>query len=135
MSQMLDNNRGPIQFSLSALAIAAVLLLSHSEIAAAEAFKTSKGEVVVTGLVPAQRYQIRTLSMDNKPGTRQDKSANRCGEVVVQSAARYQTLVVGTVTVDPATLPVQTYERCKPLTFSGSMKPTGVVEATMPKPR
>jgi hypothetical protein len=118
-------------FSISTISLAVFLTLTHSAIAAAEAYKTSRGQVVVTGLEPAQRYQIRTLSTEGKPGTRQDKSANSCGEVVVESAARYQRLVVGTVSVEPATLPVRTHARCQRTRNgqnpSSTVKPRGVI--------
>ncbi len=103
--------------------------------AAADAYKTSDGTVVVTGLQPTQRYQIRTLNAQNKSGTRQDKSANRCGEVVVEKAANYITLAVGTETIDPASLPIKEHVKCKLLPPSGTMAPSGVVPATSPAPR
>ncbi len=117
------------------IGIAGLLTLTAVTLASAEAYKTSDGTVVVTGLEPTQRYQIRTLNAQNKSGTRQDKSANRCGEVVVEKAANYITLVVGTETIDPASLPVKEHVRCKPLPPSGTMSPSGVVPATPPKPR
>ncbi|GBO55819.1 hypothetical protein APA_3969 [Pseudanabaena sp. lw0831] len=123
-----------IKSAISTIAIATFLSMASSAIAAPEAFKTSKGHVIVTGLKPTQRYQIRTLSAQDKPGTRQDKSANSCGEVVVEKAANYKTLVVGTLTIDPATLPTKTYDKCKPKSGSSTMQPTGVVRANTPEP-
>lgn len=131
----MDDKYISAKFSISAIALSAALILTNSTTAFAQAYKTSKGAVVVTGLTPTQRYQIRTLSVENKPGSRQDKSANRCGEVVVEKADKYQTLVVGTETIDPATLPIQTYVRCAPKAPPAAMKPSGVVLATPPEPK
>ncbi|CAN1208816.1 hypothetical protein TUMEXPCC7403_01245 [Tumidithrix helvetica PCC 7403] len=121
-----------IRSAIATIAIATGLVLTNSAIAAAEAYKTSQGHVIVTGLTPTQRYQIRTVNAQNKPGTRQDKSANSCGEVVVEKAANYKTLVVGSISIDPATLPTQTYVKCKPRTVTPTMRPRGVVPATTP---
>lgn len=120
---------------VSAIVLSAVLTFTCSTVASAEAFQTNDGKVIVTGLKPTQRYQIRTLSMEDRPGTRQDKAANRCGEVVIEAATRYKKLTVGTETVEPASLPVQEYTRCRPQSPTSSrMQPTGVVRATTPQP-
>jgi hypothetical protein len=124
-----------IKFSISAMAIAAVLTMTNSAIASEAAFKTSTGTVVVTGLTPTQRYQIRTLSAQGKPGSRQDKGVNRCGEIVIEKAANYKTLVVGTITLDPSTLPIKEYVKCLPQTSGRRNQPKGVVRATTPEAR
>jgi hypothetical protein len=118
--------------SIYTIVSTAFLSIAASAIAAPEAFKTERGHVIVTGLTPTQRYQIRTLSAQDKPGTRQDKAANRCGEVVVEKAANYKRLVVGQVTIEPETLPTKTYERCQPKSSGATMQPTGVERATSP---
>lgn len=123
------------QLSIRAIGVAALLTLAYATDGSAEAYKTSDGTVVVTGLTPAQRYQIRTLNAQDKSGTRQDKSANRCGEVVVEKAANYKTLVVGTETIEPASLAVKTHTKCKPNAPSAKMNPKGVVTAETPKPK
>lgn len=129
----MNNTPISIKFSLSALAVTAVLTLAHSAIAAEEIYKTTAGHVVVTGLTPTQRYQIRTLSVQNKSSSRQDKSVNSCGEIVIEKAANYKTLVVGIINIDPATLPTKTFVRCKPAARRGAtMSPSGVVRATSP---
>ena len=124
------------KLSNSALAIALLLSLSTRVIAAEEAYQTSNGTVVVTGLQPAQRYQIRMITPPGKPGSHQDKGANHCGEVVIEKAANYQTLVVGTITLDPATLPAKEYVKCpRPQTSGPRMQPKGVVRAVTPEAR
>lgn len=120
------------KFVIAATGIIAGLTLTMAANAATEAYKTSEGTVVVTGLTPSQRYQVRFLDVQNKSGTRQDKSANSCGEVVVEKAANYKTLVVGADSFDPQALAVKIHERCKPKPASATMQPKGVVPAKTP---
>jgi hypothetical protein len=102
-----------IKFSISTVAIAAFLTLTHSAIATAEVYKTSKDQVVVTGLTAKQKYPIKAVNSKNKSVTRKDIAANGCGEALVSGAAKYKSLVVGTETIDPATLPTKTHASCK----------------------
>jgi hypothetical protein len=99
-----------------------------------ETYKTADGTVVVTGLQPTQRYQIRMVDAQGKPGTRQDKSANSCGEVVVEKAATYQAMNVGTHSVDPASLPVKERVKCQRPAAHPGMQPKGVEIAKAPTP-
>jgi hypothetical protein len=112
-----------IKFSIPTVAIAAFLVLSHSAIASAEVYKTSKDQVVVTGLTAKQKYPIKAVNAKNKPAKRQDVTANTCGEALVDGAGKYKSLVVGTETIDPATLSTKEHPRC-----NGSKK-----TATAPK--
>jgi hypothetical protein len=112
-----------IKFSIPTVAIAAFLVLSHSAIASAEAYKTSKGQVVVTGLTAKQSYPVQTVNAKNKAKTLKNKPANTCGEVTVDNAVTYKSLVVGTEKIDPATLSTKEHPRC-----NGSKK-----TATAPK--
>jgi hypothetical protein len=101
-----------IKFSIPTVAIAAFLVLSHSAIASAEVYKTSKDQVVVTGLTAKQKYPIKAVNAKNKPAKRQDVTANTCGEALVDGAGKYKSLVVGTETIDPATLSTKEHPRC-----------------------
>ncbi len=112
-----------IEFSIPTLAITAFLVLSHSAIASAEVYKTSKDQVVVTGLTARQKYPIKAVNAKNKPAKRQDVEANTCGEALINGAAKYKSLVVGTEKIDPATLTTKEHPRC-----NGSKK-----TATAPK--
>jgi hypothetical protein len=103
------------RFSISTVAIASLLTLSYATIAAAEVYKTSKGQVVVTGLNASQKYQIKGVTAKNKPATRKDFKdfvANKCGEAVINGAAGYKSLTVGTEAIDPATLTVKEHAKC-----------------------
>jgi hypothetical protein len=102
-----------IKFSISTVAIAAFLTITHGAIAAAEVYKTSKDQVVVTGLTAKQKYPIKAVNAKNKPVTRKDVAANTCGEALIDGAGKYKSLVVGTETIDPATLTVKTHASCK----------------------
>ena len=122
-----------IKFSISTIAIAAVLTLTHAAIATAEAYKTSKGQVVVTGLTAKQKYPIKGTNAKNKPVTRKDIAANTCGEALVDGAAKYKSLVVGTETIDPATLSIREHARCKSKkTATAPKKKSATVTTTMP---
>ncbi len=112
-----------IKFSIPTVAIAALLVLSHSAIASAEAYKTSKGQVVITGLTAKKSYPVQTVNAKNKPKTLKNKNANTCGEVIVDNAVTYKSLVVGTEKIAPATLSTKEHPRC-----NGSKK-----TATAPK--
>jgi hypothetical protein len=100
-----------IKFPVSVLAIATLLTVAHSSIAAAEVYKTSTNQVVVTGLTPKQKYEVKTVSAKDKAGTRK-VTTNTCGEAVVSSATKYKSLVVGTETIDPTTLSTKAHPRC-----------------------
>lgn len=103
-----------IKFSISTVAIAAFLTLTHGAIATAEVYKTSKDQVVVTGLTAKQKYPVQGTNAKNKPVKRKDVAANGCGEALVSGAGKYKTLVVGTETIDPATLSTKEHANCKP---------------------
>lgn len=123
-----------IKFSISTIAIAAVLTLTHTAIATAEAYKTSKDQVVVTGLTAKQKYPIKGTNAKNKPVTRKDIAANTCGEALVDGAAKYKSLVVGTETIDPATLPTKEHAKCnaKKTAAAAPKKKSATVTTTMP---
>ena len=122
-----------IKFSISTIAIAAVLTLTHAAIATAEVYKTSKGQVVVTGLTAKQKYPIKGTNAKNKPVTRKDIAANTCGEALVDGAAKYKSLVVGTETIDPATLSTREHAKCKSKkTAVAPKKKSATVTTTMP---
>ena len=101
-----------IKFSIPTVAIAALLVLSHSAIASAETYKTSKDQVVVTGLTAKQKYPIQGVNGKNKPVKRQDVTANTCGEALVDGGGKYKSLVVGTEKIDPATLSTKAHPKC-----------------------
>lgn len=124
-----------LKLSIAALGLTTAVTLATAASASAEAYKTAEGTVVVTGLKPTQRYQIRILNAQNKSGTRQDKTANHCGEVVVEKAANYKTLVVGSESFEPESLAVKTHVKCKPPAAEAKMKPKGVVTAKTPEPK
>lgn len=101
-----------IKFSIPTVAITAFLVLSHSAIASAEVYKTSKDQVVITGLTARQKYPIKAVNAKNKPVSRKDAEANTCGEALINGAAKYKSLVVGTEKIDPATLTTKAHPRC-----------------------
>lgn len=123
-----------IKFSISTFTIAALLTLGYTSIATAEVYKTSKDQVVVTGLTAKQKYPIKGTNARNKPvTTRKDVVANSCGEALVDGAGKYKSLVVGTEKIDPATLTVKEHARCKPKkTATAPTKKSGTATKTVP---
>ena len=102
-----------IKFPISAVALATVLTLAYSSIAsAAEAYKTSTNQVVVTGLKAKQKYDIQGINAKGKTSRKMSTLANTCGEVLIKDAAKLKSLVVGTETIDPATLTTKAHPRC-----------------------
>jgi predicted peptidase len=101
------------KFSMPTVVIAALLAFAHGSISTAEVYKTSKGQVIVTGLTAKQNYPVKVVNTKSKSKNLKDKTANTCGEVTVDNAATYKSLVVGTETIDPATLTVKEHLRCK----------------------
>jgi hypothetical protein len=101
-----------IKFSIPTVSIAAFLTLTHGAIASAEVYKTSKNQVVVTGLTAKQKYPVQVVNAKNKTNKLKDKAANTCGEVTIDNAGTYKSLIVGTETIDPATLTTKTHARC-----------------------
>jgi hypothetical protein len=119
------------KFSIPTVAIATFLVLSHSAIASAEVYKTSKGQVVVTGLTAKQKYPVQTVNAKNNARTLKSKDANTCGEVTVDNAATYKSLVVGTEKIDPATLNTKEHPRCNGSKKTATApKKKGVVKST-----
>jgi hypothetical protein len=115
-----------IKFPVSVLAIATMLTVAHSSIAAAEVYKTSTNQVVVTGLTPKQKYEVKTVTAKDKPGTRK-VTTNTCGEAIVSSATKYKSLVVGTETIDPTTLPTKVHARCSGKKTKTAAIPTATI--------
>jgi hypothetical protein len=122
-----------IKFSIPTVAITALLVISHSAIASAEVYKTSNGQVVVTGLTAKQKYPIKAVNAKNKPAKRQDVTANTCGEALVDGAAKYKSLVVGTETIDPATLTTKVHARCSTKKTATAPSKKGAKPATATK--
>jgi hypothetical protein len=122
-----------IKFSIPTVAITALLVLAHSAIASAEVYKTSNGQVVVTGLTAKQKYPIQAVNAKNKPAKRQDIIANTCGEALVDGAAKYKSLVVGTETIDPATLTTKVHARCSNKKTATAPSKKGAKPATATK--
>lgn len=102
-----------IKFPISAVAIATAITLVYSAVANAEVYKTGTNQVVVTGLTAKQKYEVQTVNAKGKSNKRKPATANACGELLVDGAGKMKSVVVGTETIDPATLPIKAHARCK----------------------
>ena len=121
----------PIKFPIATLTLATILTIAYGSIASAEVYKTSKDQVVVTGLTAKQKYPIKGVNAKNKPVSRQDVAANTCGEAIVNGGAKYKSLVVGTETIDPATLTTKVRPNCKGKK-AATIKKVTVIKVTPP---
>jgi hypothetical protein len=101
-----------IKFPISAVALATAFTLAYGAIATAEAYKTSTNQVVVTGLKAKQQYDVQATNAKGKVSKKKSATTNNCGEILINGAAKYKSLVVGTETIDPATLSTKVHARC-----------------------
>jgi hypothetical protein len=74
-------------------------------------YRTGSNQVVVSGLVARQQYSLKAL---NFSGSRISRSvtANACGEIIVNSAAKISSLSIGSELIDMMNLPVRDRIRC-----------------------
>ncbi len=124
-----------IKFPISAALIATFITLGYGAIASAESYKTTGNQVVVTGMKAKQKYDVSTINSKGKANKRKPVAANGCGEVLVDGAGQMKSVVVGTETIDPATLKVKAHPRCKGTKTAGTdpkMKKNKVGTASAP---
>jgi hypothetical protein len=112
-----------IKFPISAIALATAFTLAYGAIASAEAYKTSTNQVVVTGLKAKQKYDVQATNAKGKVSKKTSATTNTCGEILINGAATYKSLVVGTETIDPATLSTKVHPRCNGSKNSAATKP------------
>ncbi len=77
------------------------------------AYKTKKGQVVVTKLKPRQKVAVKYQSQKGKIGNRTVKT-NGCGEAIVSNAAKFQSLTVDNQVIPLSSIPSREHDRCKP---------------------
>ncbi len=113
-----------IKFPISAVALATAFTLAYGAIASAEAYKTSTNQVVVTGLNAKQKYDVQATNAKGKVSKKTSAMTNTCGQILINGAAKYKSLVVGTETIDPATLSTKVHTRCNSRKNNAATKPT-----------
>jgi hypothetical protein len=101
------------KLSILGTTIATIITLMQGSIVNAEVYKTTKNQVVVTGLTAKQQYDIQTINAKGKLRKRKPVTANTCGEVLIDNGAKMKSVIVGTEKIDPATLPTKNRTRCK----------------------
>jgi hypothetical protein len=92
----------------------AFLSFSTPALAALQSFKTPKDQVVVTGLQPKKKYEVKYRNAAGREGRRKVE-ANSCGIAVLAKAAGFQSLSIEGQQIQPATLETKTHNRCKPV--------------------
>jgi hypothetical protein len=93
-------------------AIALLSILSPAA-TALQSFKTAKDQVVVTGLQPKKKYEVKYRNAAGREGHRKVET-NSCGEAVLAKTAGFQSLLIEGQQIQPATLETKTHNRCKP---------------------
>jgi hypothetical protein len=84
------------------------------------AYKTSKGQVIVTKLQPKQKVEVRYQNQKGRLGNRHVKT-NACGEAIISKAAKFQALTVDNQVIQIGSIPTTEHPRCKPV--QGSIIP------------
>jgi hypothetical protein len=94
------------------LAILAVTLLTSSAANAQNlsAYKTAQGQVIVTGLKPGKLHGVvantgRGYGVSNITST-------ACGEVIIDKAASFTSILINRQRISPKSLPVKAYSKC-----------------------
>jgi hypothetical protein len=77
------------------------------------AYKTRKGQVVVTKLKPKQKVEVKYQNQKGKLGNRNVKT-NACGEAIISKAAQFQSLTVDNQVIPLSNIPTKEHDRCKP---------------------
>ncbi len=124
-----------IKFPISVVTIATALTLVHGAIASAEAYKSKADQIVVTGLTAKQKYEVQVVGVKGKTA-KKSVSANTCGEILINgNTAKVKSFVVGTETIDVATLTTKPHARCNgKKTATAPMKKKTGAAATMGMP-
>jgi hypothetical protein len=81
------------------------------------AYKTQKGQVIVTKLKPRQKVEVKYQNQKGKMGNRYVKT-NGCGEALISNAAKFQSLIVDTQVIPLSSISTKEHTRCKPGKFS-----------------
>ncbi len=102
---------------VTVLSISSILLgqtaLAQIGIGEQIAYKTKKGQVVVTKLKPKQKVEVKYQNQKGKLGNRSVKT-NGCGEALISNAAKFQSLTVDTQVIPLGSIPTKEHTRCKP---------------------
>jgi hypothetical protein len=77
------------------------------------AYKTRKGQVVVTKLKPKQKVEVKYQNQKGRLGNRNVKT-NGCGEAIISNAAKFQSLTVDNQVIPLSSIPSKEHTRCKP---------------------
>jgi hypothetical protein len=77
------------------------------------AYKTKKGQVVVTKLQPKQKVEVKYQNEKGKIGNRNVKT-NACGQAIISKAAKFQSLTVDNHIIQLGSIPSKEHTRCKP---------------------
>jgi hypothetical protein len=118
MAKLLKNSLLPLPGSrfptiaLTAIS-SAILMTTIASAALAESYKTSRNQVVVTGLRRQSTYSIQTTNSRGRTGNR-NITTNSCGEALISNGTAYRQITIEDQAIVPANLPTKTHPRCNP---------------------
>ncbi len=87
----------------------------------ATAYKTKKGQLVITNLKPKQSFEVKYKNQKGRLGSRKVNS-NGCGEALLSGAGKYQSVSIDNQEIQPSNLPTKEHPRCKPAKQSSGTK-------------
>jgi hypothetical protein len=87
----------------------------------ATAYKTKKGQLVITNLKPKQSFEVKYKNQKGRLGSRK-VNTNGCGEALLSGAGKYQSVSIDNQEIQPSNLPTKEHPRCKPAKQSSGTK-------------
>jgi hypothetical protein len=104
---------------IAALAISSIAISqitpAFAQISTGEpiAYKTKKGQVVITKLKPKQSMEMKYTNTKGKQGSRKVKT-NACGEALISGGDKFQSLTIDSQEIRLTNLTTKEHPRCKP---------------------
>jgi hypothetical protein len=87
-----------------------LLTVSTANAQSVTAYKTTQGQVIVTGLKPGKLNGVAANT--GKGFGVSNITSTACGEVIINKAADFKFIIVNRQKINPKSLPVKTYTAC-----------------------
>ncbi len=93
-----------------AITVIALLTVSTANAQSISAYRTTQGQVIVTGLNPGRLSGVAANT--GKGFGVSNITSTACGEVIINKAADFKFLIVNRQKITPKSLPVKAYSAC-----------------------
>jgi hypothetical protein len=100
----------PMQKIIPLLTLSLVVASSATALAAVDAYKTPQGQVVVTGLTPGRSHGV--VANTGKGYGVKNFIADACGEIAIDKAAGFTSIMVSKKRFSPKSLTTKAYNKC-----------------------